>query len=148
MNRSETQNDSAAQLQRVPVLREDSLVFPEDDALTNCALCSKLTPPSASRLCADCETDHGSDSLARLADRLLAEPDSPLDEALKIASGEDRLTLPTRAHLKALYEQLQRSDRYAQALEQACSLVALEAERIKDGLQALSMTFSETEAVN
>lgn len=115
--------------------------------LTNCSICSELTQPHPSHLCESCRDDYGSEALARLADRLVAEPESPLDEALQIASGQNRLLLPTKDHLRAMYVELERMERYTKTLEYCCGQMLQEVERVNDGLQGLllrSMDRAET----
>lgn len=139
-----------AHAEQVPVRRvsdPETLIFPEDAAETNCTLCGEIRP-CRDGLCAKCEADLGTDALASLADRLLAEEDSTLAEALRIASGEDRLTLPTRAHLKALVDAMQRHESYTKALECCIAQAQRNADRATEGLQNAAMLYAESEAIH
>lgn len=146
---NETQNLSEKQASKVTVRPlPDAPIFPEDESLINCSVCAKLTPPSESRLCDDCSADLSASDLTTLNDRLIAEEDSVFDQALRIASGEDRLTLPTRAHLKALVDAMQRHENYTKALECCIAQAQRNADRATEGLHSAAMLYAESEAIH
>lgn len=143
-NSTETQTAPENQHELVTVRTVRDSIFPEDECLTNCRICGDPMLPSASGLCESCA---GSSSLAALNDRLLAEPDGDLSEALAIANGAS-LMLPEKRHLVALVAQLERSDRYERTLERCIAQAQRNADRATEGLHNAAMLYAESEAIH